>query len=78
MNYTEYVPFEIGKKYHLKIQQKKTYFEIVVDDLQVFSQELVFSPSNCKNVAVYISDPMYDAFTSEYGTLQNFKYTLGK
>ena len=78
---TKKVPFEIGKKYHLKIQQikleEKTFYTIVVNELQVYSEQ-VFTISNDKNVAVYNSDPSYDAFTSEYGILQNFKYTAGK
>ena len=78
------IPFEVGKKYHLKLQQIhkleqaqwKTFCTLYVNGLQVHSKR-VNKPVKYNKVAVYVSHPSHAAFTSEYGILQNFKYTRG-
>ena len=75
------VPFDVGKTYHLMIQQviqnRKTIYAIEVNGNKVFSYEN-FAPMTCDTVKVTVSDPSYKAFTSEYGILSNFKYSRGK
>ena len=77
------IPFEIGKKYHIEIQQTlilgrtwSTFWTIYVNGSQIHFKD-ISKRRNYKNVDVYVSDPSCLAFTSEYGILQNFKYTVG-
>ena len=75
------VPFELGKKYHLMIQQikqnGKTIYTIKVNGNKICSVEN-FAARTFHCVQVYVSEPSFEAFTSEYGILSNFKYSKGK
>ena len=84
-NFCKIFPFDVGTKYHLKIQQYeqygKTIYAIDVNSNRIFHVQNEdfnvqnWEPREFNNVFVYVSDPWHDAFTSEYGILQNFKYT---
>ena len=74
--------FYVGKKHHLKIQQfkseEKKIYEVKINGKTLYSGENT-DPKDFENVEAYVSDPWHDAFTSEYGVLENFKYyVLGK
>merc|ERR1712141_220064 len=72
--------FDLGKKYHIKIQQFKdnqdedTILKIEVNDKIIFLGKNT-APSEFNNVKVYVSDPWLYPFKSEYGKLENLKYT---
>ena len=76
------VKFDLGKKYHIKIQQFKdnkdenTILKIEVNGKIIFLGKNT-TPSELNNVKVYVSDPWLYPFTSEYGKLENFKYISG-
>ena len=73
------VNYDLGKKYHVKIQQfkswrKKTIYKVQINDNIEYSGENT-DAKDYENVKVYVSDPWHhDAFTSDYGVLENFKY----
>ena len=46
---------------------------MLVDGNTIYSGENT-DPKDFENVKVYVSDPWYASFTSEYGLLENFKY----
>ena len=75
--------FDLGKKYHIKIQQFKdnqdedTILKIEVNGKIIFLGKNT-TPSEFNNVKVYVSDPWLYPFTSEYGKLENLKYTTGQ
>lgn len=77
-DYKKTFDFDVGKKYHLKIQQiqsgNKIIYEVLVDGNTIHSGENT-NPKDFENVKVYVSDPWHDAFTLEYGVLENFKYS---
>ena len=79
--FSKEVPFELGKKYHLMIQQikqnGKTIYTIKVNGNKIWSVEN-FAARTFHYVQVYVSEPSFEAFTSEYGILSNFKYSKGK
>ena len=75
--------FDFGKKYHIKIQQFKdnqdedTILKIEVNGKIKFLGKNT-APSEFNDVKVYVSDPWLYPFKSEYGKLENLKYTTGK
>ena len=78
-NYAKYFYFDVGKKYHLKIQQiqgdSKIIYEVLVDGNTIYSGENT-DPKDFQNVKVYACNPWDEgAFTSEYRLLENFKYS---
>ena len=70
--------YDIGKKYHLKIEQfqkdDKVMYQVMINGKTEYSAENT-DPKDFENVKVFASDPWHDAFTSEYGILENFKYS---
>ena len=70
--------FDLEKKYHLKIQQfqrdDKIIYEVLINGKPIDSVENT-EPKDFENVKVYVSDRWYASFTSEYGYLENFKYS---
>ena len=81
--FNKQVKFDLGKKYHIKIQQFKdnkdenTILKIEVNGKIIFLGKNT-TPSEFNNVKVYVSDPWLYPFTSEYGKLENLKYTTGQ
>ena len=69
---------ERHKKYHLKIEQfqkdGKIMYQVMINGKTEYSAENT-DPKDFENVKVFASDPWHDAFTSEYGILENFKYS---
>ena len=70
--------FDMYKKYHLKIEQfqkdGKIMYQVMINGKTEYSAENT-DPKDFENVKVFASDPWHDAFTSEYGKLENFKYS---
>merc|ERR1711993_183386 len=70
--------FDMYKKYHLKIEQfqkdGKIMYQVMINGKTEYSAENT-DPKDFENVKVFASDPWHDAFTSEYGILENFKYS---
>ena len=70
--------FEFEKKYHIVIQQypveDKVFAEIKINGEIIHSRENNVAKSFL-GVKVYISNPWYQAFTSDYGLLENLKIT---
>ena len=70
--------FDLGQKYHILFQQyifaDKVIAEIKIDGNIINSTEnnqaKIFP-----GVKLYIANPWYEAFTSNYGLLENFKIT---
>ena len=70
--------FELGQKYHIVFQQyqleEKVISEVRIDGEIVGSEENDVAKS-FPGMKLYISDPWWPAFTSNYGLLENFKIT---
>ena len=70
--------YDIGKKYHLKIEQfqkdGKIMYQVMINGKTEYSAENT-DPKDFENVKVFASDPWFTSFTSEYGILENFKYS---
>ena len=79
--FSKQFPYTLGKQYHLMIQQikqnGKTIYTIKVNGNEIFSVEN-FAVRTFHYVQVYASEPSFEAFTSEYGILSNFKYSTSK
>ena len=79
-NFCKDVPFDLRKKYNLKIQQikenGKTIYEIKINGKIILST-VNTKPMDFDNVKVYVSDPWYNAFTANIGILSNFQYSSG-
>ena len=86
-DFSKDVPFVLGKKYNLEIQQKKengkkihgiqiendkTIYEIKINGKIILSTENK-KPRDFDNVKVYVSDPWHNAFTANIGILSNFQ-----
>ena len=79
-NYYQNFDFELGKMYHIIIQQYKGltddyWFEIIIDDESKFKIQNKFQRS-FSNVKFYASNPWLDPFSSEFGSIGNM--TIGK
>ena len=61
---------EIGKSYHLTVEQKDNNLSFIVNDETIISMDNP-SPEVFKDVSLYTSDPWSLAFTKDYGTLEN-------
>ena len=72
--------FELGKEYQMSIQQWKhngTYwYEIIIDGISKFKIENK-QPRQYSSVELYTSDPWYEPFTSEFGSICNIKIQQG-
>ena len=77
-NFVKDFNFDVGEKYHMKIQQfqrdNKIIYEVLINGKPIHSGENT-DPKDFENVKVYVSDPWYNPFSSEYGVLENFKYS---
>ena len=49
-------------------------YQVMINGKTEYSAENT-DPKDFENVKVYVSDPWYAPFTSEYGYLENFKYS---
>ena len=69
------IGFELEKTYQVTIKQVKDgrqyFYEIIVDGISKFKEENK-KPLKFPTVSLYGSDPWYDSFTSEFGSLCNF------
>ena len=68
--------FEFGQKYHIVIQQfpVEDNVKVEIDGQTVHSKENSQAKS-FPGMKLYIADPWYPAFTSNYGLLENLKVT---
>ena len=79
--YQDFV-FELGKQYQITIKQFMdsgiTWYEIIIDGELWFQIENRL-PKSFPNVKLYASAPWYNSFTSDLGSICNFKiqYTEG-
>jgi hypothetical protein len=68
------IGFELEKTYQVTIKQVKDgrqyFYEIIVDGISKFKEENK-KPLKFSSVSLYGSDPWYDSFTSEFGSLCN-------
>ena len=75
-NYCIWSKFDLDEKYHFLIQQYvmngKIMYKIEKNGQSIVSFENKMA-QDFSNVKVYISDPWYKPFTSDYGLLENFK-----
>ena len=75
-NYCIWSKFDLDEKYHFLIQQYvmngKIMYKIEKNGQSIASFENKMA-QDFNNVKVYISDPWYKPFTSDYGLLENFK-----
>ena len=75
-NYLFLFYFELGKKYHMNIQQwkenEKYWYEITIDGLSKLKIENS-QPKQFSNVKLYATDPWHAAFTSDFGSICNIK-----
>ena len=71
-NLVKNIPFELGKLYHVNIQQSKIdekyWYEISIDGETKLKSEN-FNPLSFSSVKFYASDPWYSAFTSDMGQI---------
>ena len=75
-NYYKQFHFEVGKKYHISIQQwkenEKYWYEITIDGLSKFKIENS-QPKQFSNVKLYATSPWQAAFTSDFGSICSIK-----
>ena len=69
--------FELGKKYHVLIRQFEDHDEKVIYEIEI-DYEVKHSVPNdqawdFRDVKLYVSDPWHQAFSSEYGILENLR-----
>ena len=76
LNYWENFDFELGKQYQITIKQfidKGIYwYEIIIDGESRFKIENT-QPQSFSSVKLYASDPWYNSFSSDFGSICNFK-----
>ena len=75
-NYCKNINFELGKTYHVIIQQSKSgnkfWYEILINDESKMKIEKP-NPKTFSTVHLYTSDPWFDSFTSNFGNVCNLK-----
>ena len=75
-NYQKNIDFELGKTYHVTIQQSiigdKFWYEILINDESKLKLENS-NPKTFSSVHLYTSDSWYESFTSDFGTVCNLK-----
>ena len=75
-NYYQNYEYELGKKYHMVIQQcfenGELVYKIMMDD-EVFLSEVNSNPLTFELVKLYAGQPWKDHFDAEYGSLENLK-----
>ena len=80
-NYYNHFLFELGKQYQMSIQQWKQngthWYEITIDGISKFKIENN-QPKQFSNVELYASDPWYNPFTSDFGSICNIKIQQGE
>ena len=71
-NFKKNIPFELGKLYHVNIQQSKIdekyWYEILIDGETKLKIEN-FNPLSFSSVKFYASDPWHSTFTSDFGQI---------
>ena len=79
-NYYTNVDFQLGKTYQFTIQQIKKdgkyWYEIIIDGNSTLKLENN-NPLNFSSVYLYASDPWFESFTSEFGSICNIKIRFG-
>ena len=79
-NYYTKIEFELGKYYHVIIQQLKIngeyWYEIIVDGYSKFKMKNN-NPFSLSTVDLYTSSQSADPFTSDFGTICNVKIGYG-
>ena len=73
--------YELGKKYQITIKQfkdsgNKYWYEIIINAQSIFKIENT-APESFPNVKVYASDPWYNSFSSNLGSVCNLKIQQG-
>ena len=75
-NYCKYFKFSLGKQYDITIEQYKQYgkywYKIIINDHLKLKMHNT-RPRIFSNVKEYISDPWYNPFTSDLGTISNLE-----
>ena len=76
----KYYDYELEKKYQITIKQSKDsgnkyWYEIIINAQSIFMIENT-APVSFPNVKLYGSDPWYNSFSSDHGSVCNF--TIGK
>ena len=70
--------YELGQKYHIVFQQyqleDKVMAEVKIDGEIIVSEENKLAKS-FPGTRLYISDPWWPSFTSNYGSIENFEIT---
>ena len=77
----KYYDYELGKKYQITIKQfkdsgNKYWYEIIINAQSIFKIENT-APESFPNVKVYASDPWYNSFSSNLGSVCNLKIQQG-
>ena len=72
--------FVLGKQYDITMQRFKEnglyFYEIIIDGVSFYKIES--KPfKTYPEVKLYVSDPWYDPFSSDLGTVSNFKVHQG-
>ena len=80
-NFCQNFDFEIGKQYQIIIKQSivggKYWYEILIDGESKFQIENT-QPQSFSSVKLYTSDPWYNSFTSDFGSICNVKIQQGE
>ena len=76
-----YYDYELEKKYQITIKQSKDsenkyWYEIIINAQSIFKIENT-APESFPNVKVYASDPWYNSFSSNLGSVCNLKIQQG-
>ena len=78
-NYCKNIDFKLGKKYQMTITQFKAsgkyWYEIIIDGESKFKIEngIPWRWSSFSSVKLYASDPWYNSFSSDLGSICNVK-----
>ena len=79
-SYTRF-KYVIGKQYQVTIQQLKHFgkywYEIIIDDVTILKIENR-NPKKYPKVKLYASDPWYNPFTSDLGSISQIKTLQGE
>ena len=75
-NYCQNFDFELGKQYQITIKQFMEtgidWYEIIIDGESWFKKENT-QPKSFSSVKLYASDPWYNSFSSDLGSICNVK-----
>ena len=79
-NYDKSFHSELGRTYHVTIQQSKEgnkyWYEIVLDSGSILREQNM-NPQTYSTVKLYTSDPWHDPFSSDFGNVCNVKIQQG-